>query len=77
MGVFIRIGELLNDLKQNHTILIITHKPEVMQIADRIIVLDKGKVVAKGENKEVFEKCKLYKEIRNRTFASISNNNYE
>lgn len=72
-----RIGELLNDLKQDHTILIITHKPEVMQIADRIIVLDKGKVVAKGENKEVFEKCKLYKELRNRTFASISNNNYE
>ena len=38
---------------------------------------DKGKVVAKGENKEVFKKCKLYKELRNRTFASISNNNYE
>ncbi len=68
------ISEILQDLKQDHTILMITHKPEMMQIADRIIVLDKGKVVSKGTNEEVFKKCALYKELRNRTFASISNN---
>lgn len=52
----------------------ITHKPEMMQIADRVIVLDKGKVVSKGTNEQVFDKCSLYRELRNRTFASISNN---
>lgn len=66
------IGDILKDLKQDHTIVMITHKPDMMQIADRVVVLDKGKVVCKGTNEDVFEKCELYREIRNRTFASVS-----
>ena len=66
------IKEILQDLKQDHTILIITHKPEMMSIADRVIVLDKGKVVSKGTNEEVYKKSSLYRELRNRTFASVS-----
>lgn len=68
-----KVGEILKDLKQDHTIIMITHKPEMMQIADRVIVLDKGKVVSKGTNEEVYNKSSLYRELRNRTFASISN----
>ena len=67
------VGKILKDLKQDHTIIMITHKPEMMEIADRVIVLDKGKVVSKGVNDEVFNKCSLYRDLRNRTFASISN----
>lgn len=66
------VAEILKDLKQDHTIVMVTHKPEMMEIADRIIALDKGKAVAKGTNKEVYKKCALYRELRNRTFASIS-----
>ena len=68
---------MLQDLKQDHTIIMITHKPEMMQISDRIIVLDKGKVVSKGINEDVFNKSPLYRELRNRTFASISNTENE
>ena len=68
------VGDVLKDLKYDHTIIMITHKSEMMQIADRVIVLDKGKVVSKGTNDQVFDKCSLYRELRNRTFASISNN---
>ena len=68
-----KIGEILKDLKHDHTIIMVTHKPEMMEIADRIIVLDKGKVVAKGTNEDVFNKSDLYRELRNRTFASVSN----
>lgn len=66
------ISNLLNDLKTDHTIILVTHKPEMMDIADRIIVMDNGKVVAKGLNKDVYAKSALYKELKNRTFASIS-----
>jgi len=69
-----KIGEILKDLKQDHTIVMITHKPEMMELADRVIVLDKGKVVAKGLNEDIYNKNELYRELRNRTFASISNN---
>ena len=72
-----KIGEILKDLKQDHTIIMITHKPEMMEIADRVIVLNKGKVVSKGTNEEVFNKSSLYRELRNRTFASISNTENE
>lgn len=67
-----RISKLLIDLKSDHTVVLVTHKPEMMEIADRVIVMDKGKCIAKGLNKEVFQKCKLYGELKNRTFASVS-----
>ncbi len=66
------ISKLLLDLKTDHTIILVTHKPEMMEIADRIIVLNNGKVVSKGTNKEVYKKCSLYRELKNRTFASVS-----
>lgn len=69
------IAGILEDLKQDHTIVLITHKPEMMDISDRIIVMDKGKVVSKGLNHDVYDKCDLYKELKNRTFASISESN--
>ncbi len=67
-----QIGAILQDLKQDHTIVLVTHKPEMMALSDRVIVLDKGKVVAKGPNEDVYLKSPLYKELRNKTFASIS-----
>ena len=67
-----RIIDIIKDLKIDHTIVIVTHKPEMMQICDRVIVLDKGRVSCKGMNEEVFDKSPLYRELRNRTFASIS-----
>lgn len=70
----VEIGKLLVDLKTDHTIIMITHKPQMMEIADKIIVLDKGKVVAKGQNDEVYKKSELYRDLKNRTFASISIN---
>lgn len=67
------IANLLIDLKTDHTIIMITHKPEMMSIADRIIVMENGKVECKGTNKEVYKKSLLYRELMSRTFASISN----
>lgn len=67
-----KISEILQDLKTDHTIIMVTHKPEMMEISDRIIVMNNGKVASKGKNEEVYKKCALYRELKNRTFASIS-----
>ncbi len=66
---------ILSDLREDHTIIIITHKAEIMQMADQVVVLDRGKVVAKGRNAEVFEKSALYRELRTNTFSEPSVNN--
>ena len=43
------ITNLLKELRSNHTIIVITHKKELMDIADETIVLDKGKVQHKDD----------------------------
>ena len=68
------ILKILKDLREDHTILIVTHKAEIMELSDQVIVLDCGKVVAKGRNTEVFEKCALYRELRTHTAMEPSVN---
>ena len=55
-----QIINILKDLKKDHTILMITHKPQLMKMADEIIVIDNGKLVGKGTHKELIEKNKYY-----------------
>ncbi len=58
------IAKLIKDLTADHTIVMITHKPEMMRIADRVVVLNNGKVSAQGANETVYKNCKLYRELR-------------
>ena len=69
------ILNILKDLREDHTIIIITHKTQIMQLADQVVVLDRGKVSAKGKNTEVFEKSALYRELRTANYAEPSVNN--
>lgn len=55
-----QIINILKDLKKDHTILMITHKPQLMKIADEIIVIDHGKVVGKGTHKELIKNNSYY-----------------
>lgn len=43
---------------QNRTMLLITHKMHLLQLVDRIIVLDKGHLVADGPKDEILAKLK-------------------
>lgn len=54
------------NLKENlkdKTILIVAQRIGTIMNADKIIVLDKGKIVAQGKHKELVKSCQLYKEI--------------
>lgn len=48
-----KIIEVLKYLKNDHTVIIITHKKEVMKIADNLIMLEKGKIVCTGTYKKL------------------------
>ncbi len=56
-----QIIKVLKDLKKDHTIIVITHKPRLMKIADKILVLDKGKIVGEGNHKELIKNNKYYR----------------
>lgn len=53
--------KVLKDLKKDHTVLIITHKPALMKIADDLIVIDHGKLVGRGKHKDLIENNEYYK----------------
>ena len=50
--------------KEKVTVILITHYMEEVIGADRVIVMDKGKVVLDGTTKEVFSQVKRLKELR-------------
>lgn len=52
---------ILKDLKRDHTILMITHKPSLMKLADDIIVIDNGRLVGRGSHKTLLKDNTYYK----------------
>ncbi len=55
------VMEILKDLKRDHTILMITHKPSLMKLADDIIVIDNGRLVGRGSHKTLLKDNTYYK----------------
>ena len=64
------IDSILKDLKKDHTIIMITHKPELMKKADRIIVLHEGRIVGDGKHKELIEDNIYYQWLQARKSVS-------
>ena len=65
-----KIKEIFENLKLDHTIIIITHKKDVMKIADKIIVLDKGKIVGEGTHKELMKDIEYYIDLQTHNYSS-------
>ena len=55
-----QVIKVLKDLKKDHTVIMITHKPKLMRLADEVIVIDKGKVVGIGNHKKLIKDNKYY-----------------
>ncbi len=59
-----QVMKILKKLKKTHTILMITHKPMLMKLADDIIVIDHGKMVGRGTHKQLIDKNKYYQTLQ-------------
>lgn len=59
----VAIQQALDQLRGKHTIIIIAHRLSTVKKADKIIVLDKGKIVAEGTHEKLLEICSLYKNL--------------
>lgn len=60
-----KIINLLDDLKTDHTVVIITHNKDLMKIADNIIVLNSGKIECIGKHKDLIKNNAIYKKLQN------------
>jgi len=54
------IHEALREFLPGRTVLVITHRLQTLEIADRILVLDQGKVVALGSHAELMQTNPFY-----------------
>ena len=59
----IRAARALNDVEKM-TVILITHYMEEVIFADRVLVMDSGKVVMQGTPREVFSQVEKLKELR-------------
>ena len=48
---------------KDSTVLIVAQRIGTIMNADKIIVLDQGKIVGIGKHKELLKNCNVYKEI--------------
>jgi subfamily B ATP-binding cassette protein MsbA len=64
-----RIQDALNELMKNRTTFVIAHRLSTVESADRIIVLDEGRIVETGTHKELLERNGQYAALYNMQFS--------
>jgi ATP-binding cassette subfamily B protein len=57
------IRAALGEVMAGRTTLIIAHRPATIALADRVVVLDRGKVCAQGTHEELLETSALYRDL--------------
>ena len=58
-----KIQDSLTKLVKNKTVLIISHRMKSIENADKIVVLDKGKVESQGTHAELLKRSEVYKNL--------------
>ena len=63
-----KLRKALASLKSTSTIFIVSQRTSSIQQADKILVLDDGKLVGMGTHEELLKNCSVYKEIYDSQF---------
>ncbi|HYP48455.1 MAG TPA: ABC transporter ATP-binding protein [Thermoleophilaceae bacterium] len=58
-----RIKEALREVMEGRTTFVIAHRLSTIQLADEVVVLERGRIVAQGTHEELLGQSGLYQEI--------------
>jgi subfamily B ATP-binding cassette protein MsbA len=56
-----QVQAALKNLSKGRTVIIIAHRFSTIQYADRILVFEKGEIIAQGTHTELYSNSELYK----------------
>lgn len=59
------IHESLRQFMQGRTCLMITHRLSTLELVDRIVVMDQGRVIDYGTHAQLLARCDVYRRLRN------------
>ena len=65
-----QIQKAIDNLKGEYTILIIAHRLSTVIDADKIFVIDDGKIIDSGTHQELLKKCEFYKNLYSKDLNS-------
>lgn len=63
-----KIKEILNDLRQDKTVILVTHQKEMMRLADKIIVMHNGLIMGEGTHEELMKTNEYYINIQRSSY---------
>lgn len=67
----LQVQQALNNIMQEHTVLVIAHRLSTVEKADNIIVIDKGRVAEQGSHSELMASGGLYCKLVQRQVLGI------
>ena len=57
------IRDALAEVMRGRTTIVIAHRPATISLADRVVLLDRGRVVAEGTHEQLLEESERYREV--------------
>ncbi len=64
------IREALEQFVKGRTVVLVTHRPAVLALAERIVVLQDGRIADQGTHQELLSRCALYQRLYQAQFGT-------
>lgn len=72
-GVEAEIRDAINEVSRGRTTIIIAHRFSTIRYANRVIVMDDGRIVGQGKHEELYQSCQPYRRLVDHQVAGFIN----